>query len=62
MNDEDLVTTIGVIVEDTEDSLVIAHSLLRAEPTLSGVEIEKEYIEGIEVISKYMYNDVYSFH
>lgn len=55
--EEDLITSVGIFIEENEDNMTIASSLMRREPINTGLIISKENIEAIEVLANYEYND-----
>jgi hypothetical protein len=55
--EEDLITSVGIFIEEDEYNITIASSLMRREPINTGLIISKEQIESIEVLANYEYND-----
>jgi len=59
---EELVTTVGILVEESVDSFTVASSLMRREPVHTGFVIDKGVIESIEVLANYEYDDKLQLH
>jgi hypothetical protein len=55
--EEDLITSVGIFIEENEDNMTIASSIMRREPINTGLVINKETIESIEILANYEYND-----
>jgi hypothetical protein len=52
-----LITSVGIFIEENEDNMTIASSIMRREPINTGLVINKETIESIEILANYEYND-----